>query len=185
MFALTSTFPPNVDPLLTLSSFEVVTPETIKSPKTVAPIATTSKCFVLSWYSSTLPFSLNFAKVSPAVAPSSSTELLNIFRAPVPRSLNIVLLPSCMMEKSEEVPTLIAALSLNTNALSDWSYVISFVPLKTTSAAKSTVLLTSRAPAKVDIPVTDNWFIVATPAITASVTPIPPLDPLATPTWRS
>ena len=48
IFALTSTFPPNVDPLLTLSSFEVVTPETIKSPKTVAPIATTSKCFVLS-----------------------------------------------------------------------------------------------------------------------------------------
>ncbi len=62
---------------------------------------------------------------------------------------------------------------------------MSFVPLKTTSLEKSTVPSTLSAPANVDNPVTLRLVTVATPLTTKSVAPIPPLYPLATPTWRS
>ena len=62
---------------------------------------------------------------------------------------------------------------------------MSFVPLKTTSAAKSTVLFTSKAPANVDKPVTLRLVIVHTPVTTKSVAPIPPLVFLPIPMWRS
>ena len=62
---------------------------------------------------------MNIAIVSSTLAPPSSILLAYICKSPVPLSLNIVLLPSCEMEKSEEVPTLRAAPSFNTKALSD------------------------------------------------------------------
>ena len=62
---------------------------------------------------------MNTAVVSSTPAPPNSILLAYICKSPVPFSLNIVLLPSCEMEKSEDVPTLIAAPSLNTKALSD------------------------------------------------------------------
>ena len=106
---------------------EVLTPETVRLPNTLAPNPTVWKRFKWLLYKDTpSPSSAKTAIISsPAkflikVPPDWITKLPEVFWC-----LTIVVLPSCWMEKSEPVPTRIAAWSLKTNALSDLSNVIS------------------------------------------------------------
>ena len=74
------------------------------------------------------------------------------------------------MARSELVPTLTAALSLKTIALSDASHVISLVPLNTTSLAKSTVPSILTAPARVVNPVILRFLPVTSSYVISPVT---------------